>query len=152
ATSPQTFTTAKEAFVSSGYVKHELPRIVFLSLDSGSAEKDPHLKTLESVRIWEEEKENVLALPKNKHWYRTHELAYTILRNFRLDLRIDQARHYFAHVNSAKCCMNNPQRAQANQILFDNCGEFTPGELEILDPDIIITQGKWAKLVIDKAF
>lgn len=152
ATSPQTFTTAKEAFVSSGYVKHELPRIVFLSLDSGSAEKDPHLKTLESVRIWEEEKENVLALPKNKHWYRTHELAYTILRNFRLDLRIDQARHYFAHVNSAKCCMNNPQRAQANQILFDNCREFIPGELEILDPDIIITQGKWAKLVIDKAF
>ena len=151
-TSPQTFTTAKESFVSSEYVKHELPRIVFLSLDSGSAEKDPNLKTLESVRIWEEEKENVLALPKNKHWYRTHELAHTILKNFKPDLRIDHARHYFAHVNSAKCCMNNPQRAQANQILFDNCREFIPGELEILDPDIIITQGKWAKLAIDGAF
>lgn len=151
-TSLNTFTTAKEAFVSSGYVQHDLPRIVFLSLDSGSAEIDPHLKTLESVRIWEEEQENVLMLPRNKHWYRTHELAHTILRNFKPDLRLDQARHYFAHVNSAKCCMNNPQRAQANQILFDNCREFIPGELEILDPDIIITQGKWARLALDRAF
>ncbi|PKO04063.1 MAG: hypothetical protein CVU41_18940 [Chloroflexi bacterium HGW-Chloroflexi-3] len=48
--------------------------------------------------------------------------------------------------------MNNPQRAQANQILFDNCRAFIPGELEILDPDIIITQGKWAKLAVDQAF
>lgn len=152
ATSPKTFTTAKESFVSSGYVEHDLPRIVFISLDSGSAEKDPHLKTIESIRIWEEEKENVLALPRNKHWYRTHELAHIILRNFKPDLQIDEARHYFAHVNSAKCCMNNPQRAQANQILFDNCREFIPGELEILDPDIIITQGKWAKLALEGAF
>jgi hypothetical protein len=151
-TSPQTFTTAKEAFVSSGYVHHDLPRIVFISLDSGSAENDPRLKTLESIREWEEEQENVLALPRNKHWYRTHELAHTILKNFKPDLRIDQARHYFAHINSAKCCMNNPQRAQANQILFDNCREVIPGELEILDPDIIITQGKWARLAMDRAF
>jgi len=151
-TAPQTFTTAKESFVSSGYVEHTLPRIVFLSLDSGSAEKDPALKTLESIRKWEEEMENIHLLPRNKHWYRTHELAYTILKNFKPDLRIDQARHYFAHVNSAKCCMNNPQRAQANQTLFDNCREFIPGELEILDPDIIITQGKWAKLALDGAF
>jgi predicted transglutaminase-like cysteine proteinase len=151
-TSPTTFTTAKEAFVSSGYVKHDLPRIVFISLDSGSAEKDPHLKTLESIRFWEEEKENVLMLPRNKHWYRTHELAHKILSNFKSDLQIDEARHYFAHVNSAKCCMNNPQRAQANQILFDNCREFIPGELEILDADIIITQGKWARLALDRAF
>lgn len=138
--------------MSSGYVEHELPRIVFISLDSGSAEKDPHLKTLESIRLWEEEKENVLALPRNKHWYRTHELAHTILKNFKPDLRIDQARHYFAHINSAKCCLNYPQRAQANQILFDNCREVIPGELEILDPDIIITQGKWARLAMDHAF
>jgi hypothetical protein len=151
-TSPKTFTTAKEAFVSSGYVKHDLPRIVFISLDSGSAENDPRLKTLESIRVWEEEQENVLALPRNKHWYRTHELAHTILSNFKPDLQIDESRHYFAHVNSAKCCMNNPQRAQANQILFDNCREFIPGELEILDPDIIITQGKWARLALDRAF
>jgi len=146
------FTTAKEAFVSTGYVAHTLPRLAFVSLDSGSAVTDPSLKTLESVRLWEEEKENVLMLPKNKHWYRTHELAYTILRNFDPNLKIEEARHYFTHVNSAKCCQNNPGRGQANQILFDNCRQFIPGELEILDPDIIITQGKWAKLAVDSAF
>ncbi|OJX39645.1 MAG: hypothetical protein BGO78_05145 [Chloroflexi bacterium 44-23] len=146
------FTTAKEGFVSSGYVTHELPRILFISLDSGSAEKDPNKKTLESVRLWEEEMENVWQLHKNKHWYRTHELAYTILRNFKKGLRLDKARGYFAHINSAKCCENNPGRSQAKSILFDNCRQFIPGEIEILDPDIIITQGKWGKLAIDGVF
>jgi len=149
---PKEFTTAKEAFVSSEYVSHKLPRLVFVSLDSGSAEKGPALKTLESVRIWEEEKEDVLSLPKNKHWFRTHELAYTILRNFQQGMRLDEARHYFAHINSAKCCENKPGREQASKILFDNCRQFIPGELEILDPDIIITQGKWGKLAINGAF
>jgi hypothetical protein len=149
---PKTFTTAKESFVSSGYVIHELPRIVFVSLDSGSAETDPNLKTLESVRLWEEEKENVLGLHKNKHWYRTHELAYTLLRNFKNDLKLEEAKHYFAHVNSAKCCENKPGREQASDILFNNCRHFIPGELEILDPDIIITQGRWGKLAIDGVF
>lgn len=149
---PQTFTTAKESFVSSEYVTHELPRIVFISLDSGSAETDPALKTLENVRRWEEEGENVLGLHRNKHWYRTHELAYTLLRNFNDDLRLEEAKHYFAHINSAKCCENKPGREQASQILFDNCRRFIPGELNILDPDIIITQGKWGKLAIDQVF
>ena len=149
---PTTFTTAKESFVSSGYVSHKLPRLVFVSLDSGSAEADPNLKTLESVRLWEEEKEDVLGLNRNRHWYRTHELAYTILRNFQLKLKLEEAKHYFAHINSAKCCENKPSRAQASQILFDNCRQFIPGELEILGPDIIITQGKRAKYAIDGAF
>ena len=149
---PDTFTTAKESFVSSGYANHELPRIVFISLDSGSAETDPDLKTLESVRHWEEEVANVLGLPKNKHWYRTHELAYILLRGFKDDLKFEEARHYFAHVNSAKCCENKPGREQASQILFDNCREFIPGEINILDPDIIVTQGKWGKLAIDGVY
>lgn len=149
---PSTFTTAKESFVSSKYVTHELPRMVFISLDSGSAETDPTLKTLESVRRWEEEGENVLGLHRNKHWYRTHELAFTLLRNFTDDLKLEEAKNYFAHINSAKCCENKPGREQASQLLFDNCREFIPGELEILDPDIIVTQGRWGKLAIDRVF
>jgi hypothetical protein len=149
---PAQFTTAKESFVSSGYVSHTIPRLVFISLDSGSAETDPALKTLESIRTWEEEKENIDSLPKNKHWYRTHELAFTILRNFQHGLKLQDARHYFAHINSAKCCENNPGRGQAHQILFDNCRHFVPGELNILDPDIIISQGKWGRLAMQGAF
>jgi hypothetical protein len=149
---PSSFTQAKEAFVSLGYVEHSLPRLVFISLDSGSAERDPAKRTQASVRVQEEEQCNVLALPRNRHWYRTHELAHTILRNFKSGLKLEDARHYFAHVNSAKCCENNPGRAQANATLFENCREFIPGELSILDPDIIVTQGSWAKLAVQAAF
>jgi hypothetical protein len=50
------------------------PRLLFLSLDSGSAEVDPSVKTLEAVRR-REVNCDVNALPRNKHWYLTHELA-----------------------------------------------------------------------------
>ncbi|KAF0110103.1 MAG: hypothetical protein FD147_1888 [Chloroflexi bacterium] len=150
--SRDTFTTAKEAFVSTGYVAHIQPRILFLSLDSGSADRDPKRKTIEFIRQHEEYEEDVLRLPKNKHWYRTHELAFRILRHFDKSLKIEDAKKYFAHINSAKCCMNNPGRAQANSILFENCRGFIPSEIEILAPDVIITQGAWAKQAILNAF
>ena len=151
-TSRDTFTTAKAAFVSSGYESHTLPRILFLSLDSGSADKDPTHRTLEFVRYKEEIERNVLTLSKNKHWYRTHELAYQILRHFKPGLKIEEAKHYFAHTNSAKCCMNNPGRAQASSVLFNNCRRFIPGEIGILDPDVLITQGAYAFDAINLAF
>ena len=146
------FTTAKETFVSSGYEAHTLPRILFLSLDSGSASHIPAEKTLASVRKQEEIECNVLALPRNKHWFRTHELAYTLLRNFSPSLALEDAKQYFAHANSAKCCQNNPQRAQANAVLFDNCRAFIPGEIAILAPDVLITQGAYARQAVEDAF
>jgi hypothetical protein len=149
---PASFTTAKESFVSSGYENHTLPRILFLSLDSGSASHDPADKTLESVRRQEEVECQVSELPRNKHWFRTHELAFTLLRNFSPGLALEDAKHYFAHANSAKCCQNNPQRGQANSVLFDNCRVFIPGEVEILAPDVLITQGEFAHRAIDGAF
>lgn len=39
------FTTAKEAYVGSEYEKGTLPRLLFLSLDSGSADAGPATKT-----------------------------------------------------------------------------------------------------------
>jgi Uracil-DNA glycosylase len=53
-------------------------------------------------------------------------------------------------VNSAKCCHNNPQRGKAATVLFNNCRSFIPGELRILQPDIIVTQGAEARDVIVK--
>jgi|GEM_PF-495262 len=150
--SPGTFTTAKETFVSSGYEAHSLPRILFLSLDSGSASHDPAEKTLASVRQQEEIDCQVLALPRNKHWFRTHELAYTLLRSFSPGLRLEDAKRYFAHANSAKCCQNNPQRAQASEILFANCREYIPGEITILAPDVLITQGDHARRAVEGGF
>lgn len=104
-------------------------------------------KTIESVRD-HELRENVAALSPHLHWYLTHELAWLLLRHFHPSLGVTTTSPYFAHVNSAKCCQNNPQRGKAQRTLFENCREFIPGELAILQPDIIVTQGNEAKDVI----
>ena len=59
---------------------------------------------------------------------------------------------YFAHTNSAKCCLNRPGRGQASQRLFDNCRAYIPGELEILAPAILVTQGRWAHVAVALGF
>ena len=75
----------------------------------------------------------------------THELAWYMLRHFDSSLTIEDTRHFFAHANSAKCCMNKPQRKKANSVLFRNCRAYLGEEFMILDPAIVVTQGKEAK-------
>jgi len=101
-----------------------------------------------AVRQQEEIDRDVLMLHKHKHWYRTHELAWYILKEFMPCLNIEEAKYYFAHANSAKCCMNKKRRKKADKVLFKNCKTYLKGELEILDPQIIITQGNEAKSAI----
>ena len=139
------FTGPKSAYVGTGYEKRELPRLLFLSLDSGSGEKDNLERLPESVRRQEEIECDVAGLHEAKHWFRTHELAWYILKRFRQGLGLGDVKHHFAHANSAKCCMNNPGRKKANAILFRNCGHYLAGELKILNPDIVVTQGKEAR-------
>lgn len=141
------FTGPKSAFVSTGYENKSggFPRLLFLSLDSGSGDKDHRKRLPKVLRQQEEVERDVLALPKHKHWYRTHELAWYILKRFRPGIRLEEAKGYFAHANSAKCCMNKPQRKQADKILFKNCRKYLQGELEILRPEVIVTQGNKAK-------
>ncbi|MDD2297747.1 MAG: uracil-DNA glycosylase family protein [Sphaerochaetaceae bacterium] len=139
------FTGPKSAYVSAGYERGELPRLLFLSLDSGSAEREPDKRLPEAVRRQEEIDCAVLSLPKGLHWYRTHELAWYVLRKFKPNLLLDQAKHYFAHANSAKCCMNNKHNSKAASILFKNCRRYLAGEIAILRPAIVVTQGSEAK-------
>ena len=145
------FTGPKSAFVSTGYENRssDLPRLLFLSLDSGSGDKDDKNRLPEAVRQQEEIERDVLALPKHKHWYRTHELACYIFKRFRPSIKLEEAKEHFAHANSAKCCMNKPGRKQADRILFKNCQKYLKGELEILCPDVIVTQGAEAKKAVE---
>jgi hypothetical protein len=142
------FTGPKSAFVSTGYENGMLPRLLFLSLDSGSGDKVDLNRLPQAVRQQEEVDEDVLSLEKYKHWYRTHELAWYILSHFKLGIRLDEAKSYFAHANSAKCCMNRPQRQKAKSTLFRNCQGYLSGELAILKPDIVVTRGNEARLTI----
>lgn len=145
----QKFTGPKSAFVSTGYENNSngLPRLLFLSLDSGSGDKDDRKRLPEALRRQEEERD-VLALHKGKHWYRTHELAWYIFKRFCSSIKLEEAKEHFAHANSAKCCMNKPGRKQADRVLFRNCQEYLEGELEILRPDVIVTQGAEAKKAV----
>ena len=146
------FTGPKSSFVSTGYERRVLPRLLFLSLDSGSGDKNDKNRLPTAVRQQEEIDRNVSNLPKNKHWYRTHELAWHILRKFHRSIKIEDTRKYFAHANSAKCCMNKHGKKQADDILFKNCREYLRRELDILCPDIIVTQGDWAKKAVSSFF
>jgi hypothetical protein len=147
ANSPR-FTGPKSAYISTGYERGELPRLLFLSLDSGSAEEDPRERLPAAVRQQEEVDRPIFILPKGRHWYRTHELAWYVLRRFKPALALEKAKHYFAHANSAKCCMNNEHNAKADSTLFRNCKRYLCGELAILAPEIVVTQGNEAKLAM----
>lgn len=93
---------------------------------------------------------NVSTLPKGKHWYETHDLAFVPLRQSKPDLTIGGTSPFFAHVNSAKCCMNNQGRRQAADALFNNCRGYLPGELRILQPDVVVSQGSPAKRAMEQ--
>jgi uracil-DNA glycosylase len=41
---------------------------------------------------------------------------------------------------------------QGKSILFQNCREFIAGEVEILRPEVIVTQGTWAREALVDAF
>ncbi|MFA4923673.1 MAG: hypothetical protein WC557_05720 [Ignavibacteriaceae bacterium] len=137
----------KSAFISSGYEEGKIPRLLILSLDPGNSEKNKLKRLPTAVRKTEEERD-ILAIHKGRHWYRTHEIAFYILRHFVKDLSIETVKHYFAHVNSVKCSMNNPQNKQASKVLFNNCRGYLFNELFILVPDIIVTQGLESKKAI----
>jgi hypothetical protein len=93
-------TGPKSAFVSSGYEHGILPRLLFLSLDSGSGDRVDGNRLPAAVRQYEEFDRSFAHLAKHKHWYRTHELAWYFLRRFEPALEIGEARRWFA--NSAK--------------------------------------------------
>ncbi len=142
------FTGPKSAFVSSGYEANLLPRLLFLSLDSGRGDKNDEKRLPYAVRQQEEIERDVLLLHKGRHWYLTHELAWYIFRRFNTTIKIQDVKKYFAHANAAKCSMNKEQKEKADTVLFKNCKGYLPGELQVLSPEIIVTQGNEAKEAI----
>jgi hypothetical protein len=161
----QRFSTAKEPYIGEEYEKGNVPRLLFISLDSGESDsEDVTKKTLKGVKeaalAWRPSRKDSIS-----HWYRTHEFAWHIFHElnklgatknmgwikdtFHLE-NLDKIKPYFAHTNSAKCCQNKPHNEQADAALFRNCLNNVLGEIDILDPDIIVTQGYFARKVLEK--
>ena len=149
------FVGPKEAYVGPQYEEGgPFPRLVFVSLDPGWSYAEPAKRTWQAVRS-QVMGYNLEKFPKGRHWYRTVDLAYRILNRFvpQEVSSVYQATPYFAHINCVKCCMNkNEARSQADRVLFDNCKDYIPKELELLQPDIIVSQGNAAWTAVSKGF
>ena len=145
------FVEAKMSYVGPRYGKDRMPRLAFVSLDPGKGRPDPHDRMAEAVRR-RTLADDLASLPTNRHWYRTHEMAHVLLRPFRRSLVLDDARLYFAHVNTGKCRHTQAHSRQARDTLFGECCRFVPGELRLLRPDVVVTQGKAAKEAVLKGF
>ena len=139
-----TFDGPKSAAVSTGYQDGDLPRLLFVSQDRCPEVLDPEERLPSAVRVGMENV-NVCGLPRNQHWYLTHELAWYVLKCFDKDLTLERVKHYFAHTNAAKCCQNKRDKSPADWWLFENCRPYLDGEIRVLRPDIIVTQGQRAK-------
>ena len=161
------FTEAKSTFVGEYYEKAEttgLPRLLFLSLDPGTAKGKNTDYVSSQSRLPEQVRQQEKArgpwqLKSGTHWHQTHELAACMLKAFNPKLECALCAHnylganqYFAHVNSVKCCVNKEHRKKAAKILYENCRIYLREEIEILSPDIIVSQGKDAKKGIEYAF
>ncbi len=143
------FVGPTEPTIGADYIKNKLPRVLFVSLDPGSADKDPYKRALTVIDNIEVVGDDPLSLPKGDHWQETHILAWMLLRRFRPSLQFKKVGSYFAHTNSAKCCQNNKGNAMASITMFNNCRKFLPKEIEILSPDILVTQGRMAQAVVE---
>jgi hypothetical protein len=141
-------TGPKEAFVGEHYGAEGIPRLLFLSLDPGEtgATKEPERRTLAFQQAdtpkWTEGK----PLHRGRHWSRTLELAELLLRRWIAPLALPPHGivRYIAHTNSAKCSEDNLHRRTAGPTLFKNCRGHIQGELEVLGPQILVSQGQWA--------
>jgi hypothetical protein len=141
------FVEASEPYIGREYEKcghGAMPRLLFLSLDPKYPSTDPNQRTIQWHRTYEEN-EYDHANKNDKHWYWTHELARTLLCQFKPSLKREEACWYFAHTNSAKCVTDNTNNKWK---LFECCREYIPGEIEILRPDVLITQGNEARAAI----
>lgn len=143
----------KSAYVGREYENHSLPRILFVSLDMGSVEdfETPEQRTPEGVRALEENRAwwvfNSLL-----HWYETHHFALTMANSLGNTYSQENANHLFAHTNSTKCCEIKSDHGMSGDVLYNNCVNYIKGEVEVLDPDIIVGQGNKAYDAIRFAF
>jgi hypothetical protein len=141
------FVGPREPYIGVEYERGRCPRMLFLSLDVPRGKDQPKPTRLERTAARQQEDRDYQPTQdkhQSRHWYQTHDLARVFLKGYGQALPIDEVGEYFAHTNSAKCSRGNDKGAQAPQKVFDNCRPYIGNELGILQPDILVTQGKEA--------
>lgn len=130
-----------------------------LSFDPPREEDDVfleiHQRTTEYIADLHENENFDMKRP-NPHWAMTQIIVKDVLQLFGypgevdsavvdesyVGRRIENVSALFAHVNIAKCSMNNPGRGKASSVVHHTCGNaYLFEELMILEPEILLTQG-----------
>lgn len=150
---PNNLIKGKSAYIGKYYEDHSLPRILFVSLDMGSDDdfETNEKRTPIGVRQIEEQR-NWKVLNPLWQWYETHYFALKIVEAMGLDYSEEDVNHIFAHTNSAKCCENKASHDMSKGELYNNCRTFCKGEIELLNPDIIVAQGDRAFEAVNYTF
>jgi hypothetical protein len=157
-------TEAKMSMVGSLYGAG-YPKIVVISLDPPSGSKksknerweflEPHQRTTDYISAVHEGDDYDREIA-NPHWAMTQIIVKDILELWGYRAKPGAAvvtesysgrykenvSAYFVHVNVAKCSMNNDGQRQAHEKVHAACSRlYLRGELVLLEPDILITQG-----------
>jgi hypothetical protein len=171
-----TFTEAKSAYVGPGYENGVRPRLLFIGLDPGEGREWPNEQQRTPAAI---QKKILSDPPGDKqHWWGTLRFALRILSaidpeirqfwNELANLQSEDCRAWtpsllklkqrefrdlltprFAHANVVRSSVGAKNSQQANEILYENCHKYLCGEIEVLKPDVIVTQGDDAKLAVE---
>ena len=164
-------TEAKMSMVGSQYGR-DFPRIAIISLDPPNDKKGtfklPENRATEYVTGYHEREDYRCGCDRpNAHWAMTQIIAKDMLVIFDYSAQrgsavvlesysgrdIENVSAYFAHVNVAKCCMNNEGKGQAAWQVHQKCGNaFLLKELGILLPEILVSQGKDANQMVGNLF
>ena len=127
-----------------------VPRLLFVSSDTNDPrwfQGHPEWVTLKANRHFELKDRQKKKPP---HWRQTHALAHALLAPYvrnRLnkDVSVNDVSDYFSHTRSTRCKDSSIGRREGNYLMAANCRGFLKGELGILRPDIIVTQGTRAR-------
>ncbi len=168
-------TETKMSMVGSKY-GIQFPKIIVVSLDPPSGIRSdgnprwhfnsPKKRTTEHVSSTHE-KDNYNMDRPNPHWAMTQIVVKEILEMWGYKAQpnsavvlesysgrpIENVSAFFAHVNVAKCSMNNEGQRQANSFVHNTCSQsYLLKELTFLGPDMLITQGATTNKILGKMF
>ena len=160
-----TFTPGHSALVGSRY-EEAVPRLLFVALDLGTVLRDddpdynyvlPENRAPAGIRRNHERMMRLVASGRdtaNRPTLRnTNLLAKAILQDLPGFSAGDDFVRFCARVNAVKCTTNKEKRRQADSHLYRNCRErnYLRREINILSPDIIVSQGTHAKETVEHA-
>lgn len=112
-------------------------RIVIVSLDRGDNHKgadSAELRTKVIEGVW------TTVDQVNQHMTGTKNLLKALLEK-----KFDKEENLFTHyamTNSAKCCGADGNSSSVHKVLYDNCSDFSLKEIELLEPELVVTEGQ----------